>query len=74
MLNKLHSKYTHVYAIVRVDAPIDADTPANCISVIGVFLSHESSIIEAERLNQLNGHNGCIYISYVTRLVMKQRE
>jgi len=45
-----HSKYPHVYPIVRIDTPIDQSDPAQKITVVKV-LTVES---DAEALNSVN--------------------
>jgi hypothetical protein len=54
-INKPHTKHPHVYAIVRVDHPVDEEYPTNCITVVKVFSSEEAAGAEVTRLNQMNG-------------------
>ena len=67
--NKPHSKFSHVYALVRIDAPLSADSPENSISVVKVLRSEEAAEKEALRLRDLNKGKGCAYHVYVTRLI-----
>lgn len=69
--NRPHSKYLHVYAIVRVDDHEDVDTSiADRISVTKVLFSEEEANAEAKRLNGLRRHveTGTTYFVRQTRL------
>ncbi len=66
-MNQPHSKYRHVYAIVRRDP--EMLQPEHQVSVPKVFLSEEAAEREAERLNTLNGSKGACYMVYISHLV-----
>jgi len=66
--NQPHSKFEHVYAIVRFDFPVKLESPANSINVVKVFRSEEAASKEAARLNQTNADKKCEYHVYMTRL------
>lgn len=64
-----NSKYTHLYAIVRVDLPLNQDHPTNSIQVVKVFSSKESADQEASRLNKVNEGKRCRYDVYISRFI-----
>lgn len=66
---KKHSKYQHVYAVVRVDHPIDLDHPGNSIAVVKVFASKESAGRDTDRLNTVNADKHCTYCTFTTRMI-----
>jgi hypothetical protein len=45
-----HSKFPHVFAIVRIDLPIDEKFPTNSISVVKVLSSEVAAESELSRL------------------------
>jgi hypothetical protein len=63
------SKYIHLYAVVRVDLPLDPDCPKNSIAVVKVFSSKESAEQEAFRLNKVNAGKRCRYDVYISRFI-----
>ena len=67
--NSQHKKYTHVYALVRID-DFGPDIPFNADSVVvtKVFSDQEKAESEAERLNKLNGEKDCHYFVRITRM------
>jgi hypothetical protein len=62
----VHSKYLHVYAIVRFDQSSQLE---NCATVVKVFASRAPAEQEAERLRQVNKGKLCTYTVQITRLV-----
>ena len=38
-----HSKFKHVYAVVRIDSAIDQDNPENSPAVVKVFASRAAA-------------------------------
>ena len=64
-----HSRFLHVYAIVRFDFPLDTSYPTNTATVVKVFVSKQAADQEASRLNQLNADKHCHYEVFTTRLV-----
>jgi hypothetical protein len=64
-----NSKYIHLYAIVRVDFPLDPDCLKNGIAVVKVFSSKESAEQEASRLNKVNKDKRCRYEVYISRFI-----
>lgn len=62
-----HSRYPHVYAIVRNDA--GAGELEDRLSITKVFRSETKAEDEARRLRQLNSEKGCQYFVLQTRLV-----
>ena len=67
-MNKQNARFDHVHAVVRVDCPIDNDTPENSIMVVKVFTSEAEAEAEVERLNQLNDDKNCRYFRQITRM------
>ena len=68
-MNKKHSKYPHVYAVVRVDVPINYDYLENSITITKVFSNMLDAEQEASRLNELNENKGSRYIVKTGRLI-----
>ena len=64
-----HSKFLHLFAIVRFDFPVDSEYPANSVSVVKVFSLQEAADQEALRLNRVNEKKSCKYEVYVTRFI-----
>jgi hypothetical protein len=64
-----HSKFQHVYAIVRFDFPLNSEQPETTVSVIKVFTSQDTAEQEATRLNSINASKNCAYKTFVTRFV-----
>ncbi len=64
-----HSKFRHLYAVLRIDLPVNADSPENSIAVVKVFSSKFAAEQEVSRLNKLNSGKGCRYVLNITRLV-----
>ncbi len=66
---KQNSRFQHVYAVVRIDFPLDVDSPENTIAVVKVHSSKSDAESEVSRLKEINQKKGCNYILYTTRLV-----
>ena len=64
---KPHSRFPHIYAIVRIDLPVNPKNPENNIAVVKVFSSQPDAEAEARRLNEINKEKECTYILYTTR-------
>lgn len=64
---KPHSRFPHVYAIVRIDLPVNRTNPENNISVVKVFSSQADAEAESRRLNEINKEKECTYVLYTTR-------
>ena len=64
-----HSRFRHVYPILRIDVPFDQSHPSNTVSVVKVLMSQADAEGEVSRLNQLNGDKGCVYLYCTSRLV-----
>jgi hypothetical protein len=62
-----HSKYPHVYAIVRFDLSIG--TLENRATVVKVLASRDLAEEEAARLRKVNQGKQCSYSVQTTRLV-----
>jgi hypothetical protein len=56
--DKPHSKYLHVYAIVRFDENIQLE---DCATVVKVLPSRDQAEQEAERLRDVNKGKRCTY-------------
>lgn len=69
MGDKPHSKFQHVYAVVRFDFPVDQDRPENSVMVVKVFRSEDAADQEMFRLNKLNAAKGSRYEVRTSRLV-----
>ena len=66
---KPHSKFQHVYAVLRIDLPVSCDAPENSVSVVKVLSSKMPAEQEVDRLNKVNSEKHCRYVLQVTRLV-----
>jgi hypothetical protein len=71
-IDKPHSQYRHVYAIVRIDTPVNADQPEDSIAVVKVFLSKKEAEGETTRLNRINVDKHCTYHICITRMPLIQ--
>lgn len=69
MSDTSHSKFRHLYGVLRIDLPVNPENPENSIAVVKVFSSKLSAEQEVSRLNKLNPEKGCRYVVNVTRLV-----
>jgi hypothetical protein len=68
MEDTIRSRFPHLYAIVRIDFPVNIENPENSVSVVKVFGSKLAAEREVVRLNKLNSGKGCRYLLNVTRL------
>lgn len=66
---KSHSKFRHVYVVLRIDLPVNNESPENSFSVVKVFSSKMTAEQELNRLNRVNSGKCCRYLLQVTRLV-----
>ena len=64
-----HSKYPHVYPIVRIDKPIDQSDPMNRITVVNVLTSKGAAEAEVLRFNQINAEKSSTYFYCTSRLI-----
>jgi hypothetical protein len=68
-LHRTHSKFRHVYPIVRIDAPFDQAYPTNTVTVVKVLTSQAAAEIEVSRLNKINADKSCTYFYCTSRLI-----
>jgi hypothetical protein len=66
--DKPHSKYPHVYAIVRFDLYVRSSVE-NGATVVKVLPSRDLAEKEAARLGNLNKGKECVYAVQVTRFI-----
>jgi len=64
-----HSKYQHVYPIVRIDTPLQQSAPEDKITVVKVLTSQGAAEAEVSRLNQINVEKSCTYFYCTSRLI-----
>ncbi len=66
-----HSRFQHVYAIVRfhTEMRVNVEYWENSVAVVKVMESREQANAEEERLNKLNSHKGYRYSIWTTRLI-----
>ncbi len=64
-----HSKYPHVYPIIRIDTPLDQDDPQGKIIVVKVLTSQVAVEAEVSRLNEINADKSCTYFYCTSRLI-----
>jgi hypothetical protein len=69
-----HSKYLHVYPIVRIDTPIDQSDPTNKLTVVKVLTSQGAAEAEVSRLNQINAEKSCTYFWCTSRLIEQSED
>jgi hypothetical protein len=62
--NRSHSRYPHLYVVVRVDAGM---SPENSFSLVSAWRSENEAVAEAERLSRIAGPESSYYVA-VTRL------
>lgn len=68
-----HSKYLHVYPIVRIDTPIDQTDPTQKVTVVKVLTSQSDAEAEVSRLRQVNAGKHCLYFYCSSRLIEQGR-
>jgi len=68
-----HSKYPHVYPIVRVETPIDQSDPTQKITVVKVLTSQSDAEAEVSRLSQVNADKSCLYFYCTSRLIAQNQ-
>lgn len=68
-----HSKYQHVYPIVRIDTALDQGDPESKITVVKVLTSQVAAEAEVSRLNQINAGKSCTYFYCTSRLIEQGR-
>jgi hypothetical protein len=66
---KPNAKFRHMYAIVRIDLPVNQEAPEDSVTVIKVFSSRITAEHELSRLNRINREKACRYVLQTTRLV-----
>jgi hypothetical protein len=69
VINKPNAKFRHVYAVVRIDLPVSNETPEDSFSVLKIFPIAHLADKEVARLSKVNSDEGCIYKSFITRIV-----
>ena len=69
MVDRPHSKFKHVYAVVRIDTPVSTTDPENSFAVVKVLSSKTDADAEVNRLNSVNATKRCLYVSRITRMV-----
>jgi hypothetical protein len=67
--NQPHSKFRHVYPIVRIDIPFNQASPQNMVTVGKVLTLQEDAELEVARLNKINGDKSCVYFCCTSRLI-----
>jgi hypothetical protein len=66
---KPHSKYPHVYAIIRFDLDASPTNIGHSATVVKVFSSLNTVETEAARLREVNEGKDCTYVVQTTRFV-----
>jgi hypothetical protein len=67
-VDKPNARFKHLYAIVRIDFPVNSDHPESSVMVVKVLPSRESAEIETARLNRINAGKNCTYSMQITRM------
>ena len=68
-MNQPNRKYKHLYTVVRIDLPVDAEFPENSLSIVKAFSAKETAEKEAERLSGVNKGKSSRYCMKITRFV-----
>jgi len=71
-MDKPHSKHEHIHAVVRIGHRTSLDDPLwaeNSVSGTKAYSTKVDAVLEAERMDRLNGHKGCKYVVVYLRLV-----
>lgn len=71
-MNRPHSRYKQVYAIVRWDP--EMPEPEHQVAVPKVYPTEEAAEIEADRLNTVNAGKGVQYRVYLSHFVETKGE
>jgi hypothetical protein len=66
-MDKPHSRFTHLYALIRYDVPLDSENLHSSVSVIKIFANRADAEEEANRLGSINDRTKCVYQVQVTR-------
>jgi hypothetical protein len=66
-MNTPHSKYRHVFAIIRWDP--DMAAVEHQVTVTKIVQTEQIAEAEVQRLNALNSAKGCRYFAQLTRLM-----
>jgi hypothetical protein len=69
LTNRPHSRFEHVFAVVRIEGDLVKNGGENAVYVTRIFRRQEDAEQEVARLNELNQHKGCRYFWQLTRLV-----
>ena len=67
-MNQQNARNDHLYAVVRVDHPVDPASVEPRVTLTKAFWDEEEAEAEVRRLNELNGEKGCEYFSRIVRL------
>jgi len=68
MTNKPHSRYQHVFVILRADAYDEGDHVSEHVTVKKVVTTERRAEGEVKRLNDLNAEKGCRYYFEIAQL------
>jgi hypothetical protein len=68
-----HSKYPHVYPVVRIDTPIDSADLTQKITVVKVLTSQSDAEAEVARLSEVNAEKSCLYFYCTSRLIERDQ-
>ena len=68
-LDRPHSKFKHVYPIVRIDTPFNEADPTNTDMLVKVLTSQTDAEKEVSRLNKINADKSCVYFYCTSRLI-----
>lgn len=64
-----HSRFKHVYAVVRIDLPVNQVTPEDSVAVVKIMCSQGAAQQEVVRLSEVNRGKACRYFVQTSRLV-----
>lgn len=68
MINKPHSRFEHVYVVLRIDQTSVEGPVEDCIAAVSVFRDQAKANAEIDRLNDVAHVKSARYIAIVSRL------
>ena len=67
MVDKPHSKYEHIFVVIRCDAE-QIEHPEYVVSLTKAYTAQSDALKEAARMNEINGPKGARYFVQLARV------
>lgn len=67
-IDKPHSRYEHVYVVLRIDPHPSVEAIEDGLSAVSVFATKDDANAEAHRLNELHADKPSYYVVLTSRL------